>query len=76
MDASITVLLVRLHFDTATITTEVGEFGSKTKRSKWGFFKSLFLLDGGFLVDSIGAPWSHCYALGTLSLAWASRKLI
>ena len=36
------------------------------KKTIWGFFKSLFLLNGGYLAVSTEQPWRDCHVLGTL----------
>ena len=36
------------------------------KKTIWGFFKSLFLLNGGYLAVSTEQPWRDCHVLSTL----------
>ena len=57
-------LLVRIcsrhgHHDTRSLRV-----GKQDKKIHWRYFESLFFNDCCFLADSMGGPWSHCYALG------------
>ena len=64
MDLPKLLLLVRLYSRHCHHDIRGSSVGKQDKKIHWRYFEYLFFNDCCFLADSMGGPWSHCYALG------------